>query len=314
MLLKNIVRQTILPSIFILASVIHAGCSSDSGVHYAEAAADSPQPAVTATPLPIPNPDQAAGLITRFYRDIDTNTKESVKDLFTIVTPDFVRNHHDDLIADYSFIRDPKVEVQSIHGRTVSYTLDYIYLAEAGRLYWERTGRWVFNHGAESGWVLDADTWDSVHLVGISPQDHADMVAVQDTVHRDGRHEFTFEGQRYSFLAKGDDWHITAVATPTPQPIFTTSPAAANDTSGDSSTTTDSAAPDSTVASSGQMHFDDPNAAQAKCPNDVVVWVNTRSGVYHMPDTRWYGMTEYGVYECETDAISEGDRQSRNGQ
>src|SRR5580658_5673976 len=108
MLLKNIARLTVLPSIFIMTAVIQAGCSSDPGVHYAEAAAESPQPAVTVTPLPTPNPDQAAGLITRFYRDIDANTKESVKDLFTIVTPDFVRNHHDDLIADYSFIRDPK--------------------------------------------------------------------------------------------------------------------------------------------------------------------------------------------------------------
>jgi hypothetical protein len=312
MLLKAIARQTILLSIFIVASIMHAGCSSDSGVHYAEAA-DSQQPAVTATPLPTPNPDRSAGLITRFYRDIDTNTKDSVKDLFTIVTTDFVRNHHDDLIADYSFIRDPRVEIQGIHGRTVSYTLDYIYLADVGRLYWERTGRWVFNHGAESGWVLDSDTWDSVHLVGISSQDHADMVPVQDTVYSDGRHEFTYEGQRYSFLARGNDWHITTVATPTPQPDFTPPPAA-DDRSTDSSTTTDNTTSDSTVTSPGQTRFDDPSTAQAKCPNDVVVWVNTRSGVFHMPATRWYGMTEYGAYECEPDAISEGDRESRNGQ
>ena len=76
----------------------------------------------------------------------------------------------------------------------------------------------------------------------------------------------------------------------------------------------DTATSDSTAASSGQTHFDDPNAAQAKCPNDVVVWVNTRSGVFHMPGTRWFGMTEYGTYECESDAVSEGDRESRNGQ
>ena len=139
MLLKNIARQTILPSIFILTAVIHAGCSSRFR-RTLRRRCYSPKPAVAATPLPTPNPDQAAGLITRFYRDIDTDTKESVRDLFTLVTPDFVRNHHDDLIADYSFINDPKVEIQSIHGRTVSYTLDYVYLAKAGRLYWERTG------------------------------------------------------------------------------------------------------------------------------------------------------------------------------
>lgn len=313
MLLKNVARQTTLPAVFILASVIHAGCSSDSSVHYADAP-DSPQPTATATPLPTPNPDQAAGLITRFYRDIDADTKGSVKDLFTIVTPDFVRNHHDDLIADYSFIRDPKLEIQSIHGRTVSYTLDYIYLANIGRLYWERAGRWVFNHGAESGWVLDGDTWDSVHLVGISTQDHPDMVAVEDTAYRDGHREFSYEGQRYSFLAKGNDWHITSLATPTPQPDFAPPSAVADDTSTNSSTTADTGTSDSVVASTEQTHFDDPETAQAKCPSDIVVWVNTRSGVFHMPGTRWYGRTEYGTYACEVDAISEGDRESRNGQ
>lgn len=312
MLVKNISRLTILLAAFILASV-NSGCSSDSDVHYARAV-DRPQPASTTTPLSTPNSDQAAGLITRFYRDIDTNTKASTKDLFTIMTPDFVRNHHDDLIANYSFIRDPKVEIQSIHGRTASYTLDYIYLGNAGRLYWERTGRWVLNHGAESGWVLDSDHWDSVRLVGVSTQDHPDMVAVQDTVYSDGHHEFTYEGSRYSFVAKADDWYIATLATPTPQPSFDPSSAVLDAASTDSTTTTEAATPDSTAASLDQIHFADPAAAHAKCPGDVVVWVNTRSGIFHMPGTRWYGMTEYGTYECETDAISEGNRASRNGQ
>lgn len=309
MLLKNIARQTIVPAIFILASVIHAGCSSDSGVHYADAAGN-PQPAATATPVPTPNPDEAAGLITRFYRDIDTNTKASVKDLFTIVTPDFIRNHHDDIVADYAYITNPKLEIQSVHGRTVAYTLDYVYVGTAARLYWERTGRWLFNHGAQSGWVLDNDTWDSVHLVGVSTQDHPDMVAVKDTVYSDGRHEFTYEGQQYAFLAKSDGWHVTAVATPTPSPVFDPQATVADDQNTETDTTTS----DSTVAATGQTHFDDPQTAQAKCPSDIVVWVNTRSGVFHMPGTRWYGITEYGTYECEQDALAEGDRQSRNGQ
>lgn len=310
MLLQKITRQTIMPAILVLASAVHAGCSSDSTVHYAEAA-DSPQSAAIPTPLPTPNPDQAAGLITRFYRDIDTNTKESTKDLFTIVTPDFVRNHHDDLIADYSFIRDPKVEIQGMHARTVSYTLDYVYLGNAGRLYWERTGHWVFNHGAQSGWVLDNDRWDSVRVVGVSTQHHPEMVAVHDTAYSDGHHVFTYQGNRYSFLAKGDDWYIATLATPTPQP-FTPPAAAGNATTNPS--TADPAPSDSTIASTVETHFDDPSAAQAKCPSEVVVWVNTRSAVFHMPGTRWYGMTEFGAYECEADAISEGDRQSRNGQ
>lgn len=311
MLLKAVVRQAIWVSI-IAASVIHAGCSSDSGVHYAEAATDSQQPVPMASPLPTPNPDQAAGLITRFYRDIDTGTKESARDLFTIVTSDFVRNHHDDLIADYGFISDPRVEIQSVHGRNVTYTLDYTYLTNTGRLYWERAGRWLLNHGAESGWVLDCDTWGSLRLVGISTQEHPTMIAVDDTAYRDGRHEFTFQGQRYSFLATGNDWHITAVATPTPQPADVN--AWTEDTSTDSTSSVSPTESDSASVAPGQTHFGDPSTAQEKCPDDTVVWVNVHSGIFHMPGTRWYGATEYGTYECESDAISEGDRQSRNGQ
>jgi hypothetical protein len=38
------------------------------------------------------------------------------------------------------------------------------------------------------------------------------------------------------------------------------------------------------------------------------VWVNTRSGVFHYPVTRWYGNTEEGKFMSEEDAIIEGDR------
>lgn len=29
---------------------------------------------------------------------------------------------------------------------------------------------------------------------------------------------------------------------------------------------------------------------------DIKVWVNTASGVYHCPGTRWYGATKHGTY------------------
>jgi hypothetical protein len=37
-----------------------------------------------------------------------------------------------------------------------------------------------------------------------------------------------------------------------------------------------------------------------------MVWVNTESGVYHKPGTRWYGKTKKGMYMLETDAIKAG--------
>lgn len=219
MLLRGIFRAGFVPAIFIAASLIHAGCSNGQDVHYASISGDSAKIEPTASPTlpPTPNPDQAAGLITRFYRDIDTGTKQSILDLATIASRDFFRNHHDDIVANYAFIQDPKVQIRDIHDRTVSYSLDYIYLTKGnGRLFWERTGHWTLNHGAHSGWVLDNDVWDSVHLIGVAEPGQTNMTPVQDNVFSDGRHEFTYEGQTLSFLANGNGWHITPVSTPTP--------------------------------------------------------------------------------------------------
>ena len=54
--------------------------------------------------------------------------------------------------------------------------------------------------------------------------------------------------------------------------------------------------------------------AQKYCPDDTVVWVNTKSGVYHFKGQRWYGRTKEGAYECRKEADSEGDRPTHNGQ
>lgn len=51
-------------------------------------------------------------------------------------------------------------------------------------------------------------------------------------------------------------------------------------------------------ASSGH-HAGNPN---------VKVWVNTRSGVYHCPGTRWYGRTKSGEYMTQAQAQDAGDR------
>ncbi len=41
---------------------------------------------------------------------------------------------------------------------------------------------------------------------------------------------------------------------------------------------------------------------------DVQVWVNTHSGVYHCPNTHWYGATKSGVYMKQTEAQQKGYR------
>jgi hypothetical protein len=41
---------------------------------------------------------------------------------------------------------------------------------------------------------------------------------------------------------------------------------------------------------------------------DVRVWVNTNSGVYHCPGTRWYGNTKVGEYMTQKQAQERGYR------
>ena len=40
----------------------------------------------------------------------------------------------------------------------------------------------------------------------------------------------------------------------------------------------------------------------------VKVWVNTNSGVYHCPGTRWYGNTKSGRFMTQREAQSKGYR------
>ena len=284
MLLKKTGRIALMPAIFALASIMHAGCSSEQDVkHYSAAvarAATSPP-----TPQPTPNPDEAAGLVTRFYRDIDAGTKSSIEDMAGLVSRDFFRNHHDDIMADYGFIKDPKVQIRDVRGLTVSYALDYVYLSTGdGKLFWERSGHWTLKHGARSGWVLDSDSWDSVHLVAVSTPDHPDVESVQDKVYRDGRHEFSYRGQTYSFLAKGAAWHIAVLATRSPVP-----PAEVDNGSSSNAVSSgeDQKAPAATYAAAP------PPAASTDCESVGVEGVYDDGKILDLDDGRHLSVADY---------------------
>ncbi|HEX3469334.1 MAG TPA: hypothetical protein VHT05_14735 [Candidatus Elarobacter sp.] len=54
------------------------------------------------------------------------------------------------------------------------------------------------------------------------------------------------------------------------------------------------------------------SAAQTHCPSDVVVWLNTKTNVYHEKGTHYYGTTKHGAYVCEKEADAAGDRASKS--
>ena len=51
---------------------------------------------------------------------------------------------------------------------------------------------------------------------------------------------------------------------------------------------------------------------KARCPAATVVWVNTKSGMYHFAGSRNYGHTKSGAYMCEADATAAGRRASKD--
>jgi len=71
-------------------------------------------------------------------------------------------------------------------------------------------------------------------------------------------------------------------------------------------------APTPQVGATGAGQFATDAQARARCPSDTVVWVNTKSNVYHFVGRRDYGNTKQGGYMCEVDAKAAGDRAAKN--
>ncbi len=71
-------------------------------------------------------------------------------------------------------------------------------------------------------------------------------------------------------------------------------------------------APSHAGSPSAANQFATEGEAKSKCPSDTVVWVNTKSGVYHFAGTHNYGNTKNGAFMCEADAGAAGDRAPKN--
>jgi hypothetical protein len=69
-----------------------------------------------------------------------------------------------------------------------------------------------------------------------------------------------------------------------------------------------------TASAQAQTHYTNAASAQKACPSDAVVWLNTKSRVYHLAGQRWYGLTRHGAYVCQAQADAAGDRETADGQ
>jgi hypothetical protein len=100
----------------------------------------------------------------------------------------------------------------------------------------------------------------------------------------------------------------TPAAAPAPAPAAAPAPAPAP-----VQTYQPTPAPTQTAARpTGAGQFTSEAEAKARCPTDTVVWVNTKSHIYHYAGTRSYGTTKQGAYMCQADANAAGDRASKS--
>ncbi len=102
----------------------------------------------------------------------------------------------------------------------------------------------------------------------------------------------------------------TAPANPQANPAPTTPRTATTATPQENATPRSRRAREAATPTAGQYATE--AEAKGHCPDDTVVWANTRSKVYHFAGTRTYGKTRVGAYMCERDTVAAGIRSARN--
>ncbi len=104
---------------------------------------------------------------------------------------------------------------------------------------------------------------------------------------------------------------------PTSSPAPSPAPAPSQRAQVPSSSRATTAAPGASACANGYAHLPTSHTAvqfctdaeaKSRCPGAPVVWVNTKSKVYHAAGSNTYGHTKEGAYMCESDATAEGDR------
>jgi hypothetical protein len=67
------------------------------------------------------------------------------------------------------------------------------------------------------------------------------------------------------------------------------------------------------VSASAMTLYTSPDDATKHC-RSTVVWLNTKTNIYHMPGSHDYGNTKDGAFVCQKAADKAGARPAANGQ
>ena len=252
-----------------------SACGSDSGSTTQDNQTASVASA-TATPA-VPNGDELAGRVTRFYRDLGEAAKGS-SDLGAVLSSSFLASDKN-WTRDYGFIDHPRVNIDGTNGSTVDYTVDYDYLIKGGgMLSWERVGTWSFVHG-RLGWQLDKDAWKSVRILSETFADGSHF-AVADKTYSDGHHVFNLPlgpppGMQVAFTATNTGWETHAISVPT---LPTTAYQAQ--------------APVVTTAPYQPSYAPNPGAGDAGCQEVTVEGIYHDGAVLHLLDGRYLRVSD----------------------
>lgn len=70
-----------------------------------------------------------------------------------------------------------------------------------------------------------------------------------------------------------------------------------------------------TMAQAARLYtYKTEKGAARHCPHDQVVWLNTKTGIYHLKGQRGYASTAGGAFVCKLEADAHHARPSMNGQ
>jgi hypothetical protein len=64
-------------------------------------------------------------------------------------------------------------------------------------------------------------------------------------------------------------------------------------------------------AAAAAGHYKTEAEAKSHCAGDTVVWLNTKSKIYHFAGAKTYGKTKEGAYMCQKEADKAGNRAAK---